>query len=129
MSQKFFIKFVSEPKVDPMKTIIGLACAAQAVKDGHEVSVFFAGSGTRVLDPAFIKELNEKMGPDSSVISDFVNTISSGAQLACSFASVRMVLGHQQGDGALIVPDDTLIWGGPPNVIELAAASDVQFIY
>ena len=129
MGKKVFIKFVSEPKHDMMKTIVGIACAAQAIKDGHEVSVFFAAAGTRVLDPAFIQELDHLMGADSTIVTQFIETIISGAQLACSLASVKMVLGFSQGDGALIVPDDRIEWSGPPGVIALATASDVQLTY
>ena len=59
MSQRIFIKFVSDPKVDPFKAIVGLACAARAVEDGHEVSVFFAASGVRLLEPSYVKQLDE----------------------------------------------------------------------
>ena len=40
MSKRVFVKFVSEPKNDIPKTIVGIACAAQqAIADGHQVSV------------------------------------------------------------------------------------------
>ena len=55
------MKFVSEPKNDTVKTIVGVACAARAITEGHEVSVFFAAAGTRLLDPGYIEELNEEM--------------------------------------------------------------------
>ena len=58
MSRKYFVKFVSEPNNDLMKTIVGIACTARAIEDGHEVSVFFAASGTRLLDTTYIKQLN-----------------------------------------------------------------------
>ena len=48
MGKKVFVKFVSEPKNDPIKSIVGIACAAQAIDDGHEVFVFFAASLTDV---------------------------------------------------------------------------------
>ena len=50
MGKSVFIKLVSEPRNDSLKSIIGIACAAQAIDDGHDVSVFFAGAGTRLLD-------------------------------------------------------------------------------
>ena len=50
MSKSVFVKFVSEPKNDPIKSIVGIACAAQAITDGHDVKVFFAAAGTRLLD-------------------------------------------------------------------------------
>lgn len=129
MSRKYFVKFVSEPKNDTVKTIVGVACAARAIAEGHEVSVFFAAAGTRLLDPGYIEELNEEMGPDSTMISDMMGVIIENATLYCSFASVKATLGYSEGDGALIVADDKIEWSGPPGVIELSAASDVQLVY
>lgn len=129
MSKKYFVNFVSEPKNDTMKTIVGIACAARAIADGHQLSVFFAAAGTRLLEPAYIEELNQEMGPDSKAVSHMMEAITSNATLYCSFASVKAVLGHSQGDAALIVPDDQITWSGPPGVIELSAASEVQLVY
>ena len=123
------MKFVSEPRNDTIKTIVGVACAARAIEDGHDVSVFFAAAGTRLLDPSYIGELNEEMGTDSTMVSDMIGTITENATLYCSFASVKATLGHSEGDGALIVPDDRIKWSGPPGVIELSSASEVQLVY
>ena len=129
MSKKYFVNFVSEPNNDIMKTIVGIACTARAITDGHEVSVFFAASGTRLLDPDFIKELDKEMGPDSKAITEMIEVIISKATLYCSFASVKATLGHSEGDGALIVPDENIKWSGPPGVIELSSASEIQLMY
>ena len=129
MSRKYFVKFVSEPRNDTIKTIVGVACAARAISEGHEVSVFFAAAGTRLLEPAYIEELNKEMGEDSTAVSDMMDTITENATLYCSFASVKATLGHSEGDGALIVPDDKIKWSGPPGVIELSSASEVQLVY
>ena len=129
MSRKYFVKFVSEPRNDTIKTIVGVACAARAISEGHEVSVFFAAAGTRLLEPTYIEELNKEMGEDSTVVSDMMGTITENATLYCSFASVKATLGHSEGDGALIVPDDKIKWSGPPGVIELSSASEVQLVY
>ena len=129
MSKKYFVKFVSEPRNDTIKTIVGVACAARAISEGHEVSVFFAAAGTRLLDPAYIEELNKEMGEDSTVVSDMMGSITENATLYCSFASVKATLGHSEGDGALIVPDDKIKWSGPPGVIELSSASEIQLVY
>ncbi len=129
MSKKYFVKFVSEPKNDTIKTIVGVACAARAIEEGHDVNVFFAAAGTRLLDPSYIEELNREMGPDSTVVSQMMGTITDNATLYCSFASVKATLGHSEGDGALIVPDDSIEWSGPPGVIELSSTSEVQLVY
>ena len=129
MSRKYFVKFVSEPRNDTIKTIVGVACAARAISEGHQVSVFFAAAGTRLLEPAYIEELNKEMGEDSTVVSDMMGVITDNATLYCSFASVKATLGHSEGDGALIVPDDKIKWSGPPGVIEISSASEVQLVY
>ena len=129
MSKSVFVKFVSEPKNDTLKTIVGIACAAQAINDGHDVSVFFAATGTRLLDRGYIEELDKEMGADSKMVSAFMDAIISKATLYCSFASVKATLGHSEGDGALIVADDKIEWSGPPGVIALATNSDVQLTY
>ena len=129
MSKKYFVKFVSEPRNDTIKTIVGVACASRAISEGHEVSVFFAAAGTRLLDPAYIEELNKEMGEDSTVVSDMMESITENATLYCAFASVKATLGHSEGDGALIVPDDRIKWSGPPGVIELSSASEIQLVY
>ena len=129
MRKRVFVKFVSEPKNEPLKAIIGIACAAQAIDDEHEVSVFFAGSGTRLLDDEYIGELNREMGPDSTIVSDMLNKIFDHAIIYCSFASVKATLGHSEGDGALNIADDKIVRSGPPGVIKLATNSDVQLTY
>ena len=106
-----------------------LPIIAQAIDDGHEVSVFFAGSGTRLLSKEYIGELNREMGPDSTMVSDMLNKIFDNAVLYCSFASVKATLGHSEGDGALNIADDKITWSGPPGVIKLATNSDVQLTY
>ena len=129
MSSSIFVKFVSDPALDRMKSIVGLACAAQAVNDGHKVSVFFAAAGVRFLDAAFLLDLETEVGPESTMIHGFMDTLLGGADLHCSFGSVKAVLGHEEGDGALYVPDDNIAWSGPPGVIALSTASNVQLVY
>ena len=129
MSNSIFVKFVSDPALDRMKSIVGLACAAQAVNDGHKVSVFFAAAGVRFLDAAFLLDLETEMGPESTMIHGFMDTLLGGADLHCSFGSVKAVLGHEEGDGALYVPADNIAWSGPPGVIALSTASNVQLVY
>ena len=129
MGKSVFVKFVSEPKNDSLKTIVGIACAAQAIDDGHDVSVFFAGSATRLLDGEYIGELNREMGPDSTIVSDMLNKIFDNAVVYCSFASVKATLGHSEGDGSLNIADDKITWSGPPGEIKLATSSDVQLTY
>ena len=128
MAKKYFFKFVSEPKNDPIKTIVGLACVNQAISDGHEVSVF-RSFGNKDSRSRLHAELNSEMGPDSKFISELMEVIIAKSTLYCSFASVKATLGHSEGDGALIVPDEEIEWSGPPGVIELSSNSEIQLVY
>ena len=129
MGKEVFVKFVSEPKNDQIKSIVGLACAAQAIEDGHNVSVFFAAAGTRLLDASYIQELDHEMCQDSTVVAGFMEKITTNATLYCSWASVKTTLGVLEGESGLIVADDKIKWSGPPGVIHLATNSEVQLTY
>ena len=63
------------------------------------------------------------------MVSNMMGSITDNATLYCSFASVKATLGHSEGDGALIVPDDRIEWSWPPGVIELSSSSEVQLVY
>ena len=129
MNKRVFVKFVSDPNNDLLKTIVGLACAARAVEDGHEVNVFFAATGVRILEASYIEKLEKELGSPEPMVGPIMDTLVHGATLHCSFASVKAVLGHAEGDGALLVADDNITWSGPPGVIGLATSSDVQLVY
>ena len=49
MSKSYFMMFSTDPDVDPRKCIVGLACTAQAIADGHEVVAFFASYAVKLL--------------------------------------------------------------------------------
>ena len=76
-----------------------------------------------------LEELDREMGPESKAVTEMMQAITSNAVIYCSFASVKATLGHSEGDGALIVPDDKIKWSGPPGVIELSSSSDIQLVY
>lgn len=129
MPKHVFVNFVSDPANDHMKSIVGLACAARAVSEGHDVSVFFAAAGVRLLESDFIDILDKEMASDVPMVRSFMESLLDGAKLYCSFGSVKAVLGYEEGDNALIVPDDNIVWSGPPGVIELTVTSDSQLVY
>ena len=129
MSQKFFIKIATDPDVDPVKCVVGMACAAQAVNAGHDVDVFFAAGGVRNLNPGQFEKMAENGDVDVNLLNGIMDKLVAGAKLHCSFGSVASVLGKKEGEGALCIPDEKLSWEGPPQVIELSAAADTVLVY
>jgi len=51
LGKNFFFKIVTDPNVDPRKCAVGMACAAQAVRDGHNVEIFFASQAVVGVTP------------------------------------------------------------------------------
>ena len=79
MSKKFFIKIVTNPDVDPGKCAVGIACVAQAIKDGHEVNVFFAADGVKMIHADYINGINEQGSFPDGMIFNMLNVITEGA--------------------------------------------------
>ena len=61
MSKSYFMMFSTDPDVDPRKCIVGLACTAQAIADGHEVVVFFASHAVKLLQSEYINTFDAKV--------------------------------------------------------------------
>ena len=107
--------------------------------NGHEVDVFFAGKGVRILDPKFVRKREDDSKRSTSspnplfpkpMFTPMINALREGANLYCSSASVKDFLRYaSEGDGALVVADDQIAWSGPPGVIAMATDSDVQLLY
>lgn len=132
MSKKFFVKIVTDPEVDLRKCVVGLACASQAIKDGHDVSIFFAANGVKMLNSRYLKNINQMEVFPSNMIFDILNSVTQGAiNVYCSTGSqaANGVTSENAGEKLLQGYEKWMTWSGPPGVIELSAASEIQLIY
>ena len=132
MSKKFFIKIVTDPDVDPRKCVVGIACAAQAINDGHDVDVFFAADGVKMIHADYIHRVNEQGNFPDGMIFNMLKVITEGAsKVYCSTGSqAANGVTKENADEILLEGyTDWMTWSGPPGVIELSAASDVQLVY
>ena len=132
MSKKFFIKIVTDPDVDLRKCVVGIACTAQAITDGYDVDVFFAADGVKMIHADYIKGINEQGNFPDGMIFNMLNVITEGAsKIYCSTGSqAANGVTKENADEILLEGySDWMTWSGPPGVIELSAASDVQLVY
>ena len=132
MSKKIFVKIVTDPEVDLRKCVVGLACASQAIKDGHDVSIFFAANGVKMLNSRYLKSINQMEVLPNNMIFDILNSVTQGAtNVYCSTGSqaANGVTSENAGEKLLEGWDEWMTWSGPPGVIELSVASEVQLIY
>ena len=132
MSKKIFVKILTDPDVDLRKCVVGLACAAQAINDGHRLDIFFASNGVKLLQTQYLESINGILNLPEGMSTKLMTTVIEGAEnIYCS-------TGSQEANG--IRPDNAegilldgwiewMTWSGPPGVIELSINSDTQLVY
>jgi predicted peroxiredoxin len=114
------------------KCVVGVACAAQAINDGYDVDVFFAANGVKMLNAEFIENLNNSGMMPEGMMHKMMETITKGAtSVYCSTGSqaANGVTKENAAEILLAGYDNWMTWSGPPGVISLSAASDVQLVY
>ena len=129
MSKHFFIKFVTNPEVDPLKCLVGLGCAAQAINDGHKVDIFFAAAAVQILHAGYLSKLDKAIDAPVGMSQSFIDKIKNGADgIYCSTQS-QAYFGVSQDSPEALINGVNLNWSGPPGVIALAANADVTMMY
>ncbi|MDG2211473.1 MAG: hypothetical protein P8K64_05725 [Acidimicrobiales bacterium] len=126
MSKKYFVMFATDPEVDPRKCAVGLACAAQAVSDGHEVIAFFASHAVKLLQGEYIGSLDSKVSQEEGFCRKMLDALVSGAEgIYCSTGSQAIVGVTPENASEVLVEGLEMNWSGPPGVIALSAAAEV----
>ena len=132
MGKKFFVKLVTDPDVDLRKCVVGLACASQAIQDGHDVSMFFAANGVKLLHASYVEGINSGgMLPENMIYNILANITQGARRIYCSTGSqAANGVTNENAEGLLLEGFDTwMTWSGPPGVVELSADSEVQLVY
>lgn len=121
----YFFMISTDPDVDARKCAVGMACAAEAVSAGHEVSVFFASHAVRLLQTDVVKALDDKVGMPAGTCLTLLQTLVDGATIACSTGS-QAVVGVTPDNAAEVLLDvDRLEWSGPPGVVKMSAEAEI----
>ncbi len=149
MSKSYFMMFSTDPDVDPRKCIVGLACTAQAIADGHEVVVFFASHAVKLLQSEYINTFDAKVAEgqievehwtkspevvanarEKGISRSFLDVLLTGAEgIYCSTGSQAVVGVTPENASEVLVEGLEMNWSGPPGVIALSAASEVSFSF
>ncbi len=149
MSKSYFMMFSTNPDVDPRKCIVGLACTAQAIADGHEVVVFFASHAVKLLQSEYINTFDAKVAEgqievehwtkspevvanarEKGISRSFLDVLLAGAEgIYCSTGSQAVVGVTPENASDVLVEGLEMNWSGPPGVIALSAASEVSFSF
>ena len=126
---KFFVMFSTDPDVDPRKCVVGLACAAQAVSDGHEVQTFFASHSVKLLHANYIDAIDSRVGMPDGASRALVDQLASGASIACSTGSQAVVGVTPDNATDVLVGGLDLDWSGPPGVVAMSAQADTTLSF
>ncbi len=126
---KFFVMFSTDPDVDPRKCVVGLACAAQAVSDGHEVQTFFASHSVKLLHANYIDAIDARVGMPDGASRALVDQLASGAPIACSTGSQAVVGVTPDNADDVLVGGLDLEWSGPPGVVAMSAQADTTLSF
>ena len=149
MSKSYFMMFSTDPDVDPRKCIVGLACTAQAIADGHEVVVFFASHAVKLLQSEYINTFDAKVAEgqievehwtkspevvanarEKGISRSFLDVLLTGAEgIYCSTGSQAVVGVTPENASEVLVEGLEMNWSGPPGVIALSAASEVSLSF
>ena len=149
MSKSYFMMFSTDPDVDPRKCIVGLACTAQAIADGHEVAAFFASHAVKLLQSEYINTFDAKVAEgqievehwtkspevvanarEKGISRSFLDVLLAGAEgIYCSTGSQAVVGVTPENASDVLVEGLEMNWSGPPGVIALSAASEVSFSF
>ena len=149
MSKSYFMMFSTDPDVDPRKCLVGLACTAQAIADGHEVVVFFASHAVKLLQSEYINTFDAKVAEcqievehwtkspevvanarEKGISRSFLDVLLTGAEgIYCSTGSQAVVGVTPENASEVLVEGLEMNWSGPPGVIALSAASEVSFSF
>jgi predicted peroxiredoxin len=121
---KFFIMFSTDPDVDPRKCVVGLACAAQAVSDGHQVQTFFASHSVKLLHANYIDTIDSQVGMPDGASRALLDQLATGASIACSTGSQAVVGVTPDNADEVLVGGLDLEWSGPPGVVAMSAQAD-----
>ena len=125
----FFVMFSTDPDVDPRKCVVGLACAAQAVADGHDVQAFFASHAVRLLHADYIDAIDDRVGMPAGSSRSMVEQLAAGASIACSTGSQAIVGVTPENADDVLLGDLDLEWSGPTGVVAMSARADTTLSF
>ena len=126
---KFFVMFSTDPDVDPRKVVVGLACATQAVSDGHQVQTFFASHSVKLLQVDYINAIDSRVGMQDGASRALLDQLASGASIACSTGSQAVLGVNPDNADEVLVGGLDLEWSGPPGVVAMSALADTTLSF
>ncbi len=132
--KKYFIKVSTDPMTNASSGLLAVAIASEAINQGHEVILFFAGDATKMLHKDVINNLhtvtfhgNGKAGEMAKAA--IINVANGGGEIHVSEGSAMTYGITKENYKSYIFEDLEINWSYPKQVIELSSKSDLVFSY
>lgn len=135
-TKSYFIHLTSDPKINPSAAMMSIFAASEALKQGHSVTYFAAGDGTRILLKEVIENLHTVTphGGGTSEISEAAkNSIlefsKNGGIIHVSEGSFATYGVNQDNYKEHLIDVSKIFWSYPKQLIEESSKADIVFSY
>ena len=135
-TKSYFIHLTSDPKINPSAAMMSIFAASEALKQGHSVTYFAAGDGTRILLKEVIENLHTVTphGGGTSKISEaaknsLLEFSKNGGIIHVSEGSIATYGVNQDNYKEHLIDVSKIFWSYPKQLIEESAKADIVFSY
>ena len=134
--KKYFVHLTSDPMENPSSAIMSIAAATEALRQGHSVTYFAAGDGTKILIKDVIRNLHAvtMLGGGTSKISQnmeksLIDFSNNGGLIHISEGSISTFGVNKENYNEHLISVKEINWSYPKQLIEESSKADIVFSY
>jgi predicted peroxiredoxin len=134
--KNYFIHLTSDPMENPSSAIMSIAAATEALRQGHSVTYFAAGDGTKILIKDVIRSLHTVtvLGGGTSKISEkmeksLIDFSNNGGLIHISEGSISTFGVNKENYNEHLISVKEINWSYPKQLIEESSKADIVFSY
>ena len=134
--KNYFVHLTSDPMKNPSSAMMSIAAASEALNQGHTVTFFAAGDGTKILIKDVIQNLHTVtlLGGGTNKISErleksIIEFSNKGGVIHVSEGSILTVGVTQKNYKEHLIDVKKINWSYPKQLIEESSKADIVFSY
>ena len=134
--KSYFVHLTSDPMKNPSAAMMSIAAASEALNQGHYVTFFAAGDGTKILIKDVIQNLHTvtSLGGGTNKISQrleksIIDFSNNGWVIHISEGSIATFGVSQKNYKEYLIDVNEINWSYPKELIEESSKADIVFSY
>ena len=134
--KNYFVHLTSDPMKNPSSAMMSIAAASEALNQGHKVTFFAAGDGTKILIKDVIQNLHTVtlLGGGTNKISErleksIIEFSNKGGVIHISEGSILTFGVTQKNYKEHLINVKKINWSYPKQLIEEISKADIIFSY